>query len=221
MLSWLRRTLESSIGKKMLMALTGLGLIGFLLGHLAGNLTLFADADGHAFTAYATALNSNPALPVIEIGLTLLFLAHIVLALKVSRENREARGKGYTLRNDHGARTPGSRSMLITGILVLLFIIVHLVDFRLQKPPIEEMDTLAGMVKTRLGGTLGFLIYLGAMVPLTLHLSHAFQSALQTLGLNHPKYNGLFKVISIVLALVIGLGFATFPLAYFFGGNAS
>lgn len=220
MLSWLRRTLESSIGKKVLMACTGLGLIGFLIGHLVGNLTLYADAEGETFTAYATTLNSNPALPVIEVGLTLLFLAHIVLAFKVTRENRDARGKGYTLRNDHGARTPGSRSMMITGVLILAFIIIHLVDFRFDKPELEEMSLLGGMVKSRLGGTVGFLIYLGAMVPLTLHLSHAFQSALQTLGLNHPKYNCLIKTTSIGLALIIGLGFASFPLVYFFGGNA-
>ena len=220
MLSWLRRTLQSSIGKKVLMACTGLGLIGFLIGHLAGNLTLFADSEGEAFTAYATALNSNPALPVVEIGLTLLFLAHIVLAFSVTRENREARKQGYTLRNDHGARTPGSRSMMITGVLIAVFIVIHLIDFRFQKPPLEEMSALSGMVKSRLAGTLGFLIYLGAMVPLTLHVSHAFQSALQTLGINHPKYNPLIKAVSIGLALIIDLGFASFPLVYFFGGNA-
>lgn len=220
MLSWLRRTLDSSIGKKVLMALTGLSLIGFLIGHLAGNLTLFADANGETFTTYATTLNSNPALPVIEIGLTLLFLAHIVLAFKVTRENREARAKGYTLRNDHGARTPGSRSMMITGVMILAFIIIHLIDFRFNKPELEEMNLLAGMVKSRLGSTVGFLLYLGAMVPLTLHLSHAFRSALQTLGLNHPKYNALIRCTSIGLALIIGLGFASFPLVYFFGGNA-
>ncbi|MCA8980368.1 MAG: succinate dehydrogenase cytochrome b subunit [Planctomycetes bacterium] len=220
MLSWLQRTLRSSIGKKVLMACTGLGLIGFLIGHLAGNLTLFADSEGEAFTHYATTLNSNPALPVVEVGLTLLFLAHIVLAFKVTRENREARGKGYTLRNDHGARTPGSRSMMITGVLILAFIVVHLIDFRFDKPELEEMSLLAGMVESRLSGTVGFLIYFGAMVPLTLHLSHAFQSALQTLGLNHPKYNCLIKVVGRGLALIIGLGFASFPLAYFFGGNA-
>lgn len=220
MLSWLRRTLQSSIGKKVLMACTGLALIGFLIGHLAGNLTLFADSDGAAFTAYATTLNSNPALPVVEIGLTLLFLAHIVLAFSVTRENREARSKGYTLRNDHGARTPGSRSMMITGVMIAAFIVVHLIDFRFQKPPLEEMDLLAGMVKSRLAGTIGFLIYLAAMVPLTLHVSHAFQSALQTLGINHPKYNRLIKTVSVGLALIIGLGFASFPIVYFFGGNA-
>ena len=165
-------------------------------------------------------MNSNPALPVVEVGLTLLFLAHIVLAFKVTRENREARGKGYTLRNDHGARTPGSRSMMITGVLILAFIVVHLIDFRFDKPELEEMSLLAGMVESRLSGTVGFLIYFGAMVPLTLHLSHAFQSALQTLGLNHPKYNCLIKVVGRGLALIIGLGFASFPLAYFFGGNA-
>jgi len=97
---------------------------------------------------------------------------------------------------------------------------VHLIDFRFNKPELEEMSLLGDMVKSRLGGTIGFLIYLGAMIPLTLHLSHAFQSAMQSLGLNHPKYNCLIKVTGIGLALIIGLGFASFPLVYFFGGNA-
>ena len=104
--SWLARFLSSSLGKKSLMALTGLALIGFLILHLAGNLSLYADDDGTAFNAYAQELESfGPLLWVAEAGLLALFVVHIGLALKVSREGREARGIGYRVRANMGKKT--------------------------------------------------------------------------------------------------------------------
>ena len=84
MLDWLKRTLRSSLGRKLLVALTGLALVGFLIVHLTGNLLIYADADGAAFGKYAAAIEGNPLLPIAEILLALLFLAHIGLAIRVS-----------------------------------------------------------------------------------------------------------------------------------------
>lgn len=216
MLDWIRRTFRSSIGKKALVALTGLLLAGFLVFHLSANLTLFADDTGETFTHYAESIEGNPLLPVAEIGLALLFLAHIVMAVRVSLQNREARGSAYRVRGNRGARTAGSATMILTGLVVLLFLLVHLWDFRFTK---DHAADLAPLVRERLTGVTGFLIYLAGVAALGLHLSHGLRSALQSLGANHPKYELLIRRGGTALALLFALGFASFPIVYFLGGN--
>lgn len=217
MIGWLTRTMRSSIGRKALVALTGLALIGFLIAHLAGNLTYFADSDGTAFDNYADTIGNNPLLPIAEIGLIVLFLAHIALAVRLTLENRKARSHGYQVSKSHGARTPGSRTMIYTGILVLLFLILHLFHFRFQK---AEGVSMAALVEFELSKPLAATAYVLGLIALGMHLSHGFQSALQTLGLNHPKYTPIVKVASIGLAGVLTIGFLLFPILVFFGGNS-
>ena len=220
-MNWIGKFLHSTIGRKVLMALTGLALIVFLIGHLIGNLTLYADGDGEAFNHYAETLESNPLLLPIEVGLALLFIAHIALGIRVSLENREARKKGYAIRASLGRRTLGSASMLITGVLILAFLVVHVADFRIPKLLGDEsMDDLALAVKQRLASPLGAGIYLVGVVALGLHLSHAFQSAFQTLGVNHPKYSPWITRVGIALAIVLFLGFASFPVVLMVQGGA-
>lgn len=219
MLSWFGRFLGTSIGKKISMALTGLLLIGFLVAHLAGNLTLYADDTGEAFNDYAHLLESNPLLPVAEVVLLVLFLAHIGMGVRLSLQNREARKKGYQQRASMGRKTFASASMLATGILVGVFLVVHIADFRIAKMFAEADYDLAGAVKARLATPVGALIYLVGVGALTVHLSHAFGSALQTLGLNHPKYTPLLSKLGIALAVLLGLGFASFPILIFATGG--
>lgn len=218
MLGWLTRTANSSIGKKVLMALTGLALIGFLIAHLAGNLTFYADSDGAAFDHYAETLDSNPLLPLAEIGLLVLFVAHIALGLRVTAQNRDARKTRYAIRTSHGARTAGSSTMILTGLVILVFLVVHLLHFRLQK---AEGVSMAELVYEELSKPLGVSVYVVSMIALTLHVGHAFKSALQSLGFNHPKYTPLLEKVSLGLGVLLGLGFVSFPLYVFFlGGNS-
>lgn len=219
MIAWLQKLLGSSLGKKLVMALTGLLLLGFLLAHLAGNLLLYADQDGKAFDGYEHALSSNALLPLAELGLGALFLVHIVQALRVSAENRGARKSGYALDPGHGGRTLGSSTMLITGGVVLVFLVLHLIDFRVGKLSQEEYS-MAGMVRSKLGTPLGAGVYLLGMVALGIHLSHGFQSALQTLGVSHPRYTPLARRLCVALAILIALGFASFPIFFLAGGGA-
>ncbi|MCP3920251.1 MAG: succinate dehydrogenase cytochrome b subunit [bacterium] len=222
MLSWLARFLSSSIGKKVAMALSGLALIGFLIAHLAGNLTLYVDDDGTAFNAYAHKLESyGPLLIVAEIGLVALFLVHIGLALSVTRANREARDTRYQQRSSMGNKTAASSSMLITGLIVGVFLVIHIVNFKVPRMTGSGED-LAALVKTRLGSPLGASVYILGVAALGLHLSHAFKSALQTLGANHPKYNPLIQSLSLALAVLLFAGFVSFPLVLLLsGGGAS
>lgn len=217
MLSWLIRTFSSSVGKKVLMALTGLSLLGFLFVHAGGNLTFYADEDGSAFDAYAEKIGGNPLLPIAEVILAALFIAHIALGITVTLGNRAARSVNYTRRQNHGGRTAGSGTMWITGLAILVFLIIHIIDFRMQK---EEGVSFAGLMRVRLSQPLGAGIYALAMIALGLHLSHAFKSALQTFGLNHPKYNELVARLSIAFGVLLGLVFISFPVYLFTGGGA-
>ena len=213
MRSWLARFLSSSIGKKTLMALSGLALIGFLFVHLAGNLSLYADADGTAFNAYADKLESfGPLLNFTELVLLAVFVVHIGLALRVSRENREARRLPYRMRASMGAKTLPSSSMLITGLIVGVFLVVHVTDFRIPRLlGAERLDDLSAAVKRRLSSPLGASIYVVGVAALGIHLAHAFQSAFQTLGIDHPRYQTLIRGAGLLIAIVLFAGFVSFP----------
>ena len=208
MFSRLTAFARSSIGKKTFMSLSGGALILFLIGHVAGNLTLFAGTDGHLFDAYADTLRSNPALPLVELGLTALFVAHIVLGLRTALENREARPERYKSLNSHGNRTAASVSMIVTGSIVLVFLIIHLLDFRFAE---EDPRGFSAMVVDRLSTPLGAGIYFIGVGALGLHLWHAFQSLFQSLGLHHPRYRPLIKNVGYGLAATFAILFWLFP----------
>ncbi len=231
-MGWLLRALSTSVGRKFVMAITGLLLCGFLVAHLAGNLLLFVGAQ--QYNDYAHALHKNEALLwVAETGLFALFIAHIVIALQVSAENRLARKVGYaTSQSKQEGRyaADGFRPdswMLATGIVVLGFIILHLIDFKFEQRPdkslyvgangaaVEPAVKAANLLKTpltRIGYGIGCLF-------LIFHLAHGFQSAFQTLGVNHPKYTPLIKLVGLLFAIAIGVGFASFPLWWSVGND--
>lgn len=200
------------------MAVTGILLVLFVIVHLAENLLLYADESGEVYDGWAGLLTANKGfLYTAETLLALLFVAHIALGVKLSLENREARRKGYRLRANHGGRTPGSATMAITGLVVLVFLVIHLKDFRFGH---EEGESLAGLVKGRLGSPPGYFIYAIGALALGLHLSHGVRSVFQSLGISHPKYDGAFRILGWVVAVVVGLGFLSFPIAFWLGGNA-
>jgi succinate dehydrogenase / fumarate reductase cytochrome b subunit len=202
--------LRASIGRKLLMSLTGLALIGYLVVHLAGNLQIFAGEGGEAFDAYAKALEENPLLPLAEVALAALFVAHIALGLRTALANREARPRRYKELASHGRRNPASMSMLVTGVIVLVFLVIHVIDFRILP---RHPEGLAATVVRRLATPVGAAIYLVGVAALGLHLWHAFQSSLQTLGVNHPRYTPAIKKLGFALALLLAVGFASFPVA--------
>jgi len=199
---------RSSIGKKAFMSLTGAALMLFLVAHVLGNLTLFADTNGDTFDHYADTLRSNPALPLVELGLAAIFIAHIVLGLRTALENREARPQRYKVLNSHGNRTTASVSMIVSGSLVLVFLIIHLIDFRLAE---ENPQGFSVMVVERLSTPLGAAIYFVGVGALGVHLWHAFQSVFQTLGLHHPRYRPMIRTVGWGVATVFAVLFWLFP----------
>ena len=213
-MSWLRRTFESSLGKKFLVAATGIALIGFLVAHLSGNLLIYGGKAGEPFDAYAKALEENPLLPIAEAFLGLLFVAHITFALRANAANREARSQGYAVRASLGKKNLASGSMVITGLAVLVFLVIHLYDFRVSKMFAPEGTSLACLVRARLSKPLGAGVYLLGVGALAVHLRHAFRSAFQSLGLSHPRLDPLLERLTWVVAVLFGLGFASFPIYF-------
>lgn len=202
----------SSIGKKQLMAITGLGLIGFVLMHLLGNLLLFVGPK--AFNLYAHTLTSNPLLIVAELGLLGMFLAHMVLAAITRIENRAARPERYYKHTMTGrGATLASRTMPFTGFVLLIFVIVHLLNFKygahyeITHDGIVMRDIYKVVVEY-FAHPLYVLWYVFCMLVLALHTGHGLQSALQSLGFHHPAYTPKVKVISTLYGCIVFVGFS-------------
>ncbi len=125
------KALRSTIGKKLIMAVTGLLLYGFALTHMAGNLLLIPGQE--AFDAYAHLLETNPLLPLAELGLVALFGVHIACAFSLTFDNKKARPVDYDDKQWAGARSLGSSTMIISGVVVMVFLVIHIYDFRISK----------------------------------------------------------------------------------------
>ncbi len=209
------RFLNSSIGRKYVMAVTGLSLTLFLLVHMAGNLTLYAGNE--AFNEYADLLESNPLLPLAEAGLLVLFVVHILFAVLLTGRNKTSRSDKYQSNLGMGSKTVASTTMWITGPVLLVFLVIHIWDFRISKELIEEYD-LAQMVVDRLRHPLGFVIYTASIAMVGLHMWHAFQSAFQTLGVAHPRYRALIQNTGRLITALLVAGFGGIPFYLFFTG---
>ncbi len=224
-MSWVSSYFSSSVGKKSVMALTGLSLVGFLLVHLVGNINMIIGAD--AFNHYSHFLMSLEVIYVAEIILVMLFLSHAFFGLKLAFENSQARPDGYAVHKKSGRGTSfASSTMPYTGSIILIFIILHLVQLKYgahYSTTVDgvEMRDLYKLVLEYFSKPLNALWYVIAMISLGIHTSHGFWSAFQTLGFNHPKYNGFIRKTSIAYAILVAVGFSFFAVwAYLqHGGN--
>jgi succinate dehydrogenase / fumarate reductase cytochrome b subunit len=207
-MSWLIRTFGSSIGKKLLMAITGLSFIGFLSAHLAGNLTLYK--GGTAFNAYAEKLHSlGPILTVFEFGLLALALIHVTTGIILFVQNLKARSVPYENDQRAGGRTLSSVTMPYTGIIILAFVIFHLINFSFVD---KSQRTIFEIVSSAFANPVYMVLYVFVMIVVALHIRHGFWSAFQTIGANHPKYMPPLMVLSVIAGLIFGFGFGLLPI---------
>ncbi|OGS28346.1 MAG: hypothetical protein A2218_00145 [Elusimicrobia bacterium RIFOXYA2_FULL_53_38] len=200
-LTFIKRIIFTSIGRKAVMAVTGLMLGGFMLFHLGENLLLFKGEV--AFNNWVDFLLSNPLLPFMELGLLAIFLAHIFSGAWVRLEDWLNAPRGYEIRNWQGGRTIGSATMLYTAFLILAYLAYHLLTFRF----VDHSIGFYQMVTSAFRSPVFTAIYVGGAVALVLHLSHGLQSAFQTLGVNHPKYTPFIKIGGWLVAVTM-VGFA-------------
>ncbi len=220
-MGWLSRSLSTSIGKKVVMAVTGLLLVLFLIVHLAGNYTIWGGKS--AFTAYVHALESLGWFThVLEIILGLLFLVHVYNGLKLAIDNSEKRPEQYKVYKSNELIDFSARYTWQTGVLILLFLVIHLATFWYEYKFGPEGRELYDIVVTWFQNPLYSLFYVLLMITVGIHIHHGFQSAFQTLGWTHPKYTPWVEKTGTALAWIFGLGFSIIPIYFYFtsmGGN--
>ena len=218
-MGWLGQAGGSSVGGKLIVAVTGLGLVGFLVAHLAGNCLVFAGPE--AMAAYAEGLHHYPALLwTLRIGLIAMALAHVTFAIKLNLASRAARPVSYA-RKDFRRATLASRQMVLTGLLVLAYVGYHLAHFtfRITSPELQALGPydVHRMVVISFSNPVVSAMYLVAMAATGLHLSHGISSLFQTLGLRQPKYDAVTRRLGPLLGWLLAAGFGSIPLAVLVG----
>lgn len=220
-MSWLFRALGSSVGRKLVMGATGLFLCFFITVHLAGNTLLFAGAA--SYDHYAHTLHSQPELLLLaELGLYTALFLHIYLAIRLTLDNKAARNKTYRMNED---KRDGrmivpwlapEKWMLFSGLVILIFSVVHVADFKMGIGWGSDFDSLTPYEQAEaiLASGLRKVLYVAGCVVLGFHVGHGFQSAWQSLGVNHPKINGFLKAASIAFGIIVAVGFSSFPILH-------
>ncbi len=224
-MSWIGKTLRSSLGRKLVMSLTGLFLILFLLTHLAGNLQLLIPDKGEAFNRYANFMGDFIPIQIIAKGFYLLFIIHIIQGFALWMYNRKARGaQSYAVKATRAVNTNAlfASNMAFLGLLIFAFLGIHMGDFWWASkfgdlPTVTyangtEYHDLYKKVVMSFSQLWIVVVYVISMLALSFHLWHGFQSAFQTLGLNHKKYMGFIRGFGKLYAIVIPLLFALIPI---------
>jgi len=213
------------------MALTGLFLCSFLAVHLLGNLQLLHHDDGRAFNLYSKFMSSNPLIQTIS-WVNFAFIAgHIVWGAMLTIKNRSARPQGYAYNKPGNNSSFSSRWMGVLGTMILIFLVIHLKEFKLAYMDIGttlptvtytvdgDDVTVKNMyyeVEEEFENPVIVGIYVLSMIALGFHLYHGFQSAFQTVGIRHPKYTPLIKGLGFAFWGLIPFGFAIIPIIFFF-----
>jgi len=214
----------SSIGKKLIMSLFGLFLIVFLVVHLGINLCLLRNDGGVWFTNAAHFMGTNYIVKVFEVVLMGGFLVHMVWGVMLWFQNLGARGgKGYAVTNN-SQTSFFSKYMIHTGVIILAFLVLHFVNFYFKKLGLVPVtNVLEGTEPDFYKDAIELFtqplyswVYIGFFVFLAFHLNHAFQSAFQTMGINHPTYTPIIKACGLIYSIVIPVGFAIIPIYFMF-----
>jgi len=217
--------LKNSVGRKLIMSVTGFPMIAFVSAHLLGNTSLYHGPDG--INAYAKALHRFSSLIwAYRVPMLAMFSLHVFFGIQLALENRAAKPQGYVV-NGNIQTTFAARNMIWTGLLIGAFLVYHLLHFTFQvtNPDISAIRHLDAMGRPDVFTmvVLSFrnffisLVYICAMCALGLHLSHSIQSLFQTIGLNSEKAFPAIRKGGTLAAIIIFLGFASFPLVIFAG----
>jgi len=226
-MSWLTNFLFSSIGRKIIMSLTGIFLILFLTVHLIGNLQLLAGDGGEKFNLYADFMGNNFLVQIISKGNFFFILLHAFLGIALWLGNKSAKGGEYAVKATKNT-SYASRNMAWFGIIIFVFILIHLYQFFLQMkaPNIfdstelvtygdAEVKNLYKLVAATFSNVGYVIFYVISMIVIGLHLNHGFQSAFQTLGLNHKKYTPIIKGLGAGYSILIPLLYAAIPIVFY------
>jgi succinate dehydrogenase / fumarate reductase, cytochrome b subunit len=220
-MTW-KQVFSTSVGNKLIMALTGIFLILFLVIHAALNACIWAMDGGEMFNKGAHFMGSNVLPRILEIGLFAGFILHIVQSYKLTIKNKKARSVGYEV--DYGNRGSKwySRSMALLGTIILLFLVIHLTDFwypnRSNQGFLlgEEINLYLKMQDT-FSQLWVVIVYVAGCISLGYHLAHGFQSAFKTLGVHNKRYHLTLSSLGLGFSIVIALLFALMPISFYMG----
>lgn len=222
--------MSSSIGRKVAMALSGLFLIIFLLQHLSINMMSVVSAD--LFNEVSHFMGTNPLVqgllqPILMFGV----LFHLGMGIRLELQNRAARPVKYAMNNGGANSSWMSRNMIITGIMVMLFLVLHLYDFWIHEMQVKYLQgDMSGLIDPmfpdsglryweelhhKFHDPVRVGLYVLSFVFLALHLMHGFQSAFQSVGFNHSKYTPAIKKLSNIYAIAVPLGFVIVAVYHF------
>ena len=219
-MSWFTQTFKYSVGKKLLMGSTGLFFVIFLLEHVAGNFLLFNDDNGAAYNEYSHTLTHNhviaPIIMLVEILLFSSFIIHIIDGTALWLQNRKARPVGYVKNGKSENSRWVSRNMMLGGLVLFFFLIIHLKTFFIPYRFTNSIPSLYAKVAEAFKSPLYAGFYVFSMIMLSLHLNHGFASAFQSLGMRNAKYYPLIKTLGLILSIVVCAGFAAQPLYFLF-----
>ncbi|MBS1579389.1 MAG: succinate dehydrogenase cytochrome b subunit [Bacteroidetes bacterium] len=225
-MTW-KQMFTSSIGRKLVMSFTGIFLVLFLIVHVGINACIFANDGGEMFNKAAHFMGANIVPRILEIGLFLGFILHIVQGYMLEAKNRKARSAKYAVSYGNKGSKWYSRSMALLGTLILIFLILHLSNFWLPNRASQglslsgEIDLYAKMKDTFSGHNpltaITILVYVLGCAALGYHLAHGFQSAFRTIGVHNKRYNKMLTSIGYAFAIIVPLAFVMMPLCFHFG----
>ena len=213
---------SSSIGRKLIMSITGISLVLFLIVHSSVNGMIFFNDNGETFNKYAHFLSHNILMRLAEVGLFGGLIIHIFQGLSLTLSNNKKRNVKYAVNAGNATSKWYSRSMGVLGSLLLIFLVIHLSDFwwgtkvALYGNGNDATHNLFQEMKTEFSSPLVVLIYCLGVISLFWHLAHGFSSAFQTLGINNPKYNKIIKTIGWVYSIIVCCAFLLMPLSFYF-----
>ena len=213
-MNWFFKSFTYSIGRKILMALTGLFLVTFLIVHVSGNFLLYAGDNGASFNEFSHFMTHNPIIRIIEIVLFACIILHIIDGTLLWLKNRNSRPVKYATSRIDGGKTWVARNMILTGTIIAIVIVIHLSDFWIPYRIIGNVPDLYVHAKDVMTNPYTAIFYVVAVLLLMLHMYHGFSSAFQTVGIRHPKYYTLKQWTGYILSTIICLGFASMPLYF-------
>lgn len=204
------------------MALTGLFLITFLIVHVGLNACIWANDDGKMFNAGAHFMGSTVVIRILEVGLMLGFVLHIVQGIMLEIQNRSKRKKGYAVAMGNKGSKWYSRSMGLLGTLILIFLIIHLSHFWVPNRShqgwlLGEEINLYESMKLTFQEAWVVIVYVLGCISLAWHLLHGFQSAFRTLGVSNKKYLVLLNTVGVAFSIIVPLAFALMPVSFYLG----
>jgi succinate dehydrogenase / fumarate reductase cytochrome b subunit len=222
----------SSVGKKLVMSLTGLFLISFLVVHVGLNACIWANDNGEMFNKSAHFMGTTVVIRILEVGLFIMLILHIVQGYLLEAKNLSRRGQGYAINLGNKASKWYSRTMALLGTILLLFLIIHINHFWISSrfgglwnvQPLAEVEyngksyhnLYAEMIQV-FQSPVVVIFYVFGCVSLAYHLMHGFHSAFRTLGVYNNRYLVMLRSLGIGFAVLVSIGFAMMPVSIYLG----